>query len=373
LLWEYAATPTRGLLVATGVSLGLTLACKFSAIGIVAGLGVAGAVFVLRGGMLALPSKPQARGIGSAVELALRMGAIATVVVAATYAFIQFPEWGKGLKFQLTRGTHGDGVLYLNGEVSRRGWYYYFVEAVALKAPLGLLLAATASAVCAIKRRAISRRAVLLAVPSLVFFALATYSRVNVGVRAVLPVLPFVYLLASGLAGAGCCRIARRGVCVACVAWCAFAAERASPHEIAYFNEIAGGPAGGAKYLADSNLDWGQGLPELKAWMDREAVDAVYLGFFGTDRPEAYGIRYQPLPGYGRVGKPGGQPIDVDAPRQVVAVSVNHLLGMFLNEADTYSWLRDRKPMAIIGGCIYIFDLTGDPAAIARVRAIAPR
>jgi hypothetical protein len=107
--------------------------------------------------------------------------------------------------------------------------------------------------------------------------------------------------------------------------------------------------------------------------MDREGVEAVYLGFFGTDRPEAYGIRYQPLPGYGRVGKPGGQPIDVDAPWQVIAVSVNHLIGMFLNEADTYSWLRDRKPMAIIGGCIYIFDLTCDPAAIARVRAIAPR
>ena len=155
------------------------------------------------------------------------------------------------------------------------------------------------------------------------------------------------------------------------LAWCSLAAERASPHEIAYFNEIAGGPVGGSRYLADSNLDWGQGLPELKAWMDREGVDAVYLAYFGTDRPEAYGLRYQPLPGYGRVGKPGGQSIDVDAPRQVVAVSVNHVLGMFLNEAETYSWLRDRKPTAIVGGCIYVFDLTGDPAAVKRVRAIA--
>lgn len=373
LLWEYTATPTRGLLVATGVSLGLMLACKFSAVGVVAGLGVAGAVFVLRGGLLALPSKPNAKGFGSAVDLALRMGAIAIVTVAATYVFIQFPEWGKGLKFQLTRGTHGDGVLYLNGEVARRGWYHYFVEAVALKVPLGLLIAAVVSAACAIKRGTLSRRAIFLVVPPLVFFALASYSRVNVGVRAVLPVIPFVYLLASALAAPECCRIVRSGVCIACVAWCGLVAESASPHEIAYFNEIAGGPVGGARYLADSNLDWGQGLPELKAWMDREGVDAIYLGFFGTDRPEAYGIRYHPLAGYGRVGKPGGQAIPADAPRQVVAVSANHLLGMFLNEADTYSWLRDRKPTAIVGGCIYVFDLTGDPAAIARARAIASR
>lgn len=373
LLWEYAATPSRGLLIATGLSLGLTFASKFSAIGVVAGLGVAGLVFILRGGALALPGKPLACGIGPAVELALRLGVIAIVVVAACYAFVQFPEWGKGLKFQLTRGAHGDGVFYLNGEVARQGWYHYFVEAVALKAPLGLLLAAIVSAVCAIKRGAISCRAVFLAVPPLVFFTLASYSRVNVGARAVLPVLPFLYLLAAGLAGPGCCRIARSGVSIACLAWCACAAGRASPHEIAYFNEIVGGPVGGARYLADSNLDWGQGLPELKAWMDREGVDAIYLGFFGTDRPEAYGIRYQSLPGYGRVGKPGGQSVDVDAPRKVVAVSVNHLLGMFLNEADTYSWLRDRKPTAIVGGCIYVFDLTGDPAAKARVRAIASR
>ena len=84
--------------------------------------------------------------------------------------------------------------------------------------------------------------------------------------------------------------------------------------------------------------------------MDREGVDAIYLAYFGTDRPEAYGLRYQPLPGYGRVGKPGGQSIDVNSPRQVVAVSVNHLLGMFLNEADSYSWLRDRKPTVCSAG-----------------------
>jgi hypothetical protein len=102
-------------------------------------------------------------------------------------------------------------------------------------------------------------------------------------------------------------------------------------------------------------------------------VPAVYLGYFGTDRPEAHGIRFQALPGYGRVGPPGGEAIPADAPRHVVAVSANHLLGLFLNDPETYAWLRGRAPTAVPGGCIYVFDLTGDAEAVARVRTLASR
>ena len=382
LLWEYAAAPSRGLLVAAGVSLGLMLGAKFSAVGLVAGVGAAGVVYVLRGGVLALPGKGDAGGLRPALELALRLGVIAVVAVAATYAFISFDQWGKGLKFQLTRGAHGDGVMYLDGELSRRGWFHYFPVALALKLPLGLLLAASVSAVSHVLAIESTQQgadtphppnSVWLVVPPLVFFALAAYSRVDMGVRVVFPAVPFLYLLAAGLAAPGCCRVARAVVLAGCLAWCVFAAERASPSEVAHFNELAGGPVAGAKYLADSNLDWGQGLPALREWMDREGVDAVYLGFFGTDRPEAHGIRFQPLPGYGRVGAPGGEAIPADAPRHVVVVSANHLLGLFLNDPDTYVWLRGRTPVAVPGGCVYVFDLTGDPDAVARVRSLPAR
>src|SRR5262245_32612517 len=52
LFWEYAAAPSRALLFAVGVSFGLLLGAKFSAVGLVAGLGLAGLVYVLRGGSL---------------------------------------------------------------------------------------------------------------------------------------------------------------------------------------------------------------------------------------------------------------------------------------------------------------------------------
>lgn len=107
--------------------------------------------------------------------------------------------------------------------------------------------------------------------------------------------------------------------------------------------------------------------------MNRERFDVVYLAYFGTDRPEAHGIRFQALPGYGRVGDPGGEPIPAETERHVVVVSANLLLGMFLNDPQAYAWLRERSPTTVLGGSLYVFDLTGDPKAVERVRALAPR
>jgi hypothetical protein len=431
LLWEYAARPNRGLLVASGVALGLALGAKFSALAVVAGLGAAGFVYVLRGGTLALPGTPAgAPRWRAAAELAFRLGLVALVALAATYGFVYFDQWGAGLKFQLTRARHGDGVMYLNGELSRAGWYHYFLVLLPLKLPLGLMAAALLSATALLRRGCASvftpplagevgealragwvgdpdasraappsrrvqsdaatspssgevkgktrpalmpGRMAFLLVPPLVFFAAGSYSRVDLGIRVVLPVLPFLYVLAAGLACAGCCRAAGRVLLAACLAWCATSAARGDPNPLAYFNELAGGPRGAVRSAADSNLDWGQGLPQLKHYLDETGTGPVYLSYFGTDRPEAYGIRYRPLPTYGRVGEPGGEVIPADSPRHVLVVSANNLLGIYLNDPDTFAWLRGREPAAVVAGCLYVFDLTGDAEAISRVRSLPTR
>ncbi len=381
LVWEYTAKPSRGLLFGAGIALGLALGAKFSALAVVAGLGGAGIVYVLRGGVLALPS-PRLRGEGGGasppgegqgkgralMEFAFRLGLIALVTLAATYGFVHFDQWGAGLKFQLTRADHGDGTMYLNGELSRTGWYHYFLVLLPLKLPLGLLAGVLIA--CVTGRLKGALRLAFLLVPPLVFFALASYSRVNLGVRVVLPVLPFLYILASGLAGGACCRAAGIALLAVCVAWAGVSAVRSDPYPVAYFNELAGGPRGGIRRVADSNLDWGQGLPALQAYLRANGPDVIYLSYFGTDRPEAHGIRYQPLPTYGRVGAPGGEVVPPDAARHVLVVSANNLLGIYLNDPDTFAWLRDRNPDAVVAGCLYVFDITGDADAVRRVRAL---
>ena len=61
-------------------------------------------------------------------------------------------------------------------------------------------------------------------------------------------------------------RQAPRVAAVALALWYAAGTLRDHPHHLAYFNEIAGGPANGYRHLVDSNLDWGQDLKRLAAW-----------------------------------------------------------------------------------------------------------
>jgi hypothetical protein len=363
LLWEYAGTPTRPLLFALGISLGLMLGSKFSAIAMIAGLGAAGIIYVWSGGTLALPGERCKSPPRAAFNLAFRLGVIALIALAATYGFIHFDEWGRGLKFQLTRAEHGDGRMYLNGELSKTGWYHYFLVVLSVKLPLGLVASAIGSLPSLWSSK---NRVALFAIPPLVFFTAASFSRVDLGIRVVLPAIAFLYVLAGGLASSGRCRSLRLMLLAGCLAWSGWAAWQSAPRPISYFNEIAGDR--GAEVVADSNVDWGQGLPALKQFMKSEGINIIYLSYFGTDRPEAYDIRFQALPGYGRVGPPGGESIPLKAPRHVVAVSVNNLLGIYLNDSETFAFLRFRKPTAILAGSIVLFDLTDDDEAIRLVR-----
>ena len=157
---------------------------------------------------------------------------------------------------------------------------------------------------------------------------------------------------------------------MACVAWAGASAARSDPFPLAYFNELAGGPRGALRYVADSNLDWGQGLPALRDYVLAHELDAVYLSYFGTDRPEAYGIRFRPLPTYGRVGGPGGGEIPATAPRHVLVVSANNLLGVYLRAPDAFAFLRAKEPVAVLAGSLFVYDLTDDPDALRRLRAL---
>jgi hypothetical protein len=366
LLWEYTAAPSRPLLILSGVSLGLMLGSKFSAIAMIAGIGAAGIVHMLGGGALVLPGvRRDANAAGrvrQAFDLAFRLGLIAAAALAATYGFVHFDEWGRGLKFQLTRSEHGDGRMYLLGELSTSGWYQYFLIALAVKLPLGFVAAAIGAL------PSLACRAGWLVIPPLVFFTAASLARVDLGIRVVLPAIVFFYVVAGGLAEPGRFRAVRRTLLLLCLAWVGHASWHAAPHQICYFNEIARGQ--GTRFVADSNVDWGQGLPELRNYMERERLPIVYLSFFGTDRPEAYGIRFQALPGYGRVGPAGGESIPSDASRHVLAISANNLLGIYLKDAETFAFLRNRTPTAVLGGCLYVFDVTTDPESLRLLRRI---
>ncbi len=189
-------------------------------------------------------------------------------------------------------------------------------------------------------------------------------ARINIGVRHILLVYPFLYVVAARMATV---RIGRTWMAPwltgLLAALSAISSLRAAPYELSYFNELAGGPAGGRHCLGDSNLDWGQGLRGLKAYMDRERIAMVCLSYFGTGMPEDYGIRFQYAPGFGRTEPPPPDTLPDDADREMLAVSVSNLQGMYLRHKELYWWLLARTRVATIAESIDVYDLTGDAEA----------
>ena len=161
-------------------------------------------------------------------------------------------------------------------------------------------------------------------------------------------------------------RILAVGVILAWIAWAGF---NASPYPLTYFNETSSHDA--HSRLGDSNLDWGQGLPALKEWIDREQPGPIYLSYCGTAPPEAFGIRYEALPGYGRIGPAHGECVPENSPRIILAIGVANMQGTYLQPPTLYHWLNDRTPIARLAGCIWVYDLTGDADAVERVRTLA--
>jgi hypothetical protein len=97
---------------------------------------------------------------------------------------------------------------------------------------------------------------------SLALLAVGLGSRINIGVRHLLPIYGFFALLAAAFAWEGLRSGAwwRHGI-TACIAWMALSGGWQHPDYLAYFNELAGDRP--ERFLADSDLDWGQDIDRL--------------------------------------------------------------------------------------------------------------
>lgn len=267
----------------------------------------------------------------------------------------------EGVRYQVAHGTAGHPA-YLLGERSRTGWRHYFLVAFAVKNTPGFLLATVAGLVAAWSARRDGERATRRhwALPAAVVFLAASAQHINIGERYVLPVYPYLILLVASSAAS---RLeGKRGALVlggvlALHALPALAAARDG--HLTYFNVLAGGARGGHRVLLDSNLDWGQDLPRLAAWMRQRGVARVQLGYHGSDHPGRLGIEREDLPGVTLYPPhPPARPFE-----GVVAVSPNLLLGLFPRLGEPYRPLRERPPDDRAGTFfIYLMDGPARPA-----------
>jgi hypothetical protein len=266
----------------------------------------------------------------------------------------------------LASATASASVRYsfLLGRVSIHGFTYYFVITPLVKMPLPVLFLLTWGVGHALHgiRRGRPGYALLL-VPAVVYYAASLNGRLNIGHRHLLPMYPFLFVLAGSAAAVLWKRKLKAALGLVLSAWLLVGTVAVAPNYLTYFNELGGGPRGGLSIVVDSNLDWGQGLPALKRWMDDARVSRIYLSYFGSAWPEAYGIDYVALPSFFPLQRPAASHIDL-AQAQYIAISATNLQHVYLDGSapkelsQFFDHLRTaREPEAIVGNSIYVYRL----------------
>ncbi|MEO8587513.1 MAG: phospholipid carrier-dependent glycosyltransferase [Acidobacteriota bacterium] len=313
----------RTMLIASGVLYGFAMASKYSAFPFLA-------VFALVA-MIRLAS--------GSLSLKLKMGAALVVIALATLFLIQFvafagtsddtfraaiahefnglPQeraalalarvfpkaiaaYGSGLLFVQGVAGPGERFNYFFGEVSGKGNPFYFPVALGVKLTTATVLAFVASLLAAgillagkaRRRRILAARAWLPAALGGAYLAAACSSNVNIGVRHVLPAVPFLLVSA---AAAGRTFLARRprALRAALLGVVLFAAGESVlrlGREISFGNLLVGGPAGVPAVLSDSNVDWGQEQGQVFRRVRRGDLGSVGIASLIVDESGARAV-----------------------------------------------------------------------------------
>ncbi len=240
-------------------------------------------------------------------------------------------------------------VSFLLGRVQSSGWWYFYFVALAVKTPLPLLAAGPVGlgvmARDGWRARDLWRLAPLLSFVTLLIFASA-FSHINIGIRHVLILYPFLalgaaYLFARSwrmLAGVRSSHLANAGraLIVVLIGWQVSLLWSAYPDYLAYFNETVSDPQ---RVLVDSDLDWGQDLRRLEWALARLKVKQLSLAYQGTAD-----LSREPLPPLLRL--PPGRPTTGWV--AITALAREHGI-------RGYAWLDAYKPIERIGRTIDLY------------------
>jgi hypothetical protein len=315
-LWKYQQAPGGQRLAFCGVALGLMLCTKFSAL------------FLFPAGAVLLLIRRQAAAL-------VMMGLIATFVIQTVYLspgglFL----YATGLE-RVNADHNPDYLVFLGGQFQHH-FATYFPAAYLLKEPIAAI---ALGAIGLFAMRKFKDRLFLLLPPAAIFAGHMAFAD-DLGIRYIIPALPFLYLIgglgAAWLTGKG---IAGRIAAGALGCWLLVAAFGVAPDHLSYFNEAAGGTRNGPSWLDDSNVDWGQGLKQLKEYVKDRPFK---LAYFGSFPPAGYGLN--------------AQPADLTkAPAPGLYVVSAHFVARTPAE-----WLR--HPTAIVGHALYVYEIGANNA-----------
>ncbi len=258
----------------------------------------------------------------------------------------------EGIDYQLDHGTTGHPT-YFRGEALTTADFEegnphpeYYLVVMLVKNPVAFLLLLVGGGLVALRPRAAwtsVRIAAFLGFP-LALFALFSTGNALLGIKYVLPVMPFVALwVASAVA-----RFPRSGAALCVVAALEGSVmlsllttpEPAFPNELMYYNALVSGPVGGPAVTVVGD-DWGQDARTAGRFHERyageiEAAGGLFYDPYSRADPAAFGLERARRV----VGEPEG----------IVAVNAVD----YYRKATEYAWLGER--FAHLGWSVYLFD-----------------
>jgi len=251
--------------------------------------------------------------------------------------------------------------MFILGQGYPHGKWFYFPVLLALKLTLGSIVIAMTALLLAVARRwnAPPESAIpagrtvhwrVLWIALMVFLGIHMFSMFDVSLRHLsVPHVLFFLMLAplprmiSGLRSRNrWIAMAVTAIVTVAAASSLYTAVHAYPYYMPYFNSLAAGRP--TYYLAsDSNVDWNQALPDVKAFLEQQGQHRVSIDTYAFSDPAAF--------------VPNAEIWDCQKPTAVddgqwVVVSSNMVL-----DVHNCEWLLRYPHVAVAGGSMYAFRL----------------
>jgi len=275
-----------------------------------------------------------------------------------------------GLLMATQRTAFGNTTYFL-GTIANWSYRSYFPVVYLLKVPIGFHLLTLSALLILISKRFKKARLTIrekiesnftefsMLVFLLIYWLTSVLGNLNLGIRHLLPVLPFTYMLVSSYLVKFINQIKKPALKKAsmsfiylCLALYAGSSLINYPYYISYFNEIVG-IDNGYKYVVDSNYDWGQDFNRLVEWVEENNIDKIKIDYFGGADVNYY---------------LGDKAVWFDSSSGIqkgyIAVSTTYLQagtgeplpGLDCNNGF-YRWLEDYEPIARAGKSILIYHI----------------
>jgi len=250
---------------------------------------------------------------------------------------------------------------YLLGTPYPHGVWFYFPVAMLIKSTVAFLALMLVAGWAIVSGKLRGREVWFLTIPPVLYLAVAMSAHMNIGMRHVLPMYPFLTVLQAGAVMAlGSKSRAWLAVGLVLLGMQIATSVRAYPDYIPYANELWGGPKETWHLLSDSNSDWAQQLKATSKYLQQRGVKDCWFVYFanGVVPYQYYGIPCKALP-TGDAQWIGEKfydiPAEIDGP---VLISGANLSGFEYGPAELnpYAQFQTLKPTAVIQNGVYVFD-----------------